>query len=92
LQGIEEYGGGLIIYSLGNFVFDFDATDYDQPGLPSSLSLILRVRLGREGVRGHDFLPVRIGEEDGRPRLVSGEEAQPVEDRMERLSAALSGD
>ena len=91
LQGIEEYKGGLIAYSLGNFVFDLDAADYAQPGLPSSLSLILRVRLGPAGVGGYDLLPVLIGEADGRPRLVSGQEAKPVEERMARLSAALAG-
>ena len=91
LQGIEEYRGGLIVYSLGNFLFDFDAIDYAQPGLPSSLSLILRVRLSREGIRGYDFLPVLVGEEDGRPRLVEGEAAGPVEDRIRRLSALLGG-
>ncbi len=90
LQGLEEYGGGLIAYSLGNFVFDFDAADYAQPGLPSALSLILRVRLGPEGVLGYDFLPVIIDEAEGRPRLVAGEEARPVEERIARLSAALA--
>jgi poly-gamma-glutamate synthesis protein (capsule biosynthesis protein) len=89
LQGIEEYGAGLIAYSLGNFVFDFDAADYAQPGLPSSLSLVLRVHLGPEGVLGYDFLPVVTGEADGRPRLVAGEEARPVEERMARLSASV---
>lgn len=91
LQGIDQYRGGLIIYSLGNFVFDFDATDYAQPGLPSALSLILQVRLSRAGVLSYDFLPVIIGQEDGRPRLVAGEEARPVVERVERLSAVLAG-
>lgn len=92
LQGIEEYGGGLISYSLGNFLFDFDATDYAHAGLPSRLSVILRIRLGRDGVRGYEYLPVVIDEVEGRPRLVSGEEAGPVEERMARLTAALAGD
>lgn len=92
LQGIEEYRGGLIVYSLGNFVFDFDDLDYAQPGLPSALSLILRVRLGPDGVRGYDYLPIIIGEEDGRPRLASGEAASAVEERIKRLSAALRED
>ena len=53
LQPVEEYGGGLIAYSLGNFVFDgFDS--------PANDSAILLVELTAEGVASHELLPVRI--------------------------------
>ncbi len=61
LQEVEEYGEGLIAYSLGNFVFDgFDA--------PANDSAILLVELTAEGVVGHELVPVRII--DGLPHLV----------------------
>lgn len=89
LQGVEFYRGVPIVYSLGNFVFDLDDDDLRQPGLPSVLSAVLRVTLDRSGARALRFLPVRIDERDGRPVPVRGSEAQPVLERLYRLSAAL---
>ena len=87
LQGIETYKGGVIVYSLGNLVFDFDFVDYSYPGLPSALSGMLRVELSKEGVVGCEFVPMIVAEEDGRPRVVEGDDATPVLERMRRLSS-----
>jgi poly-gamma-glutamate synthesis protein (capsule biosynthesis protein) len=63
LQEVEEYGGGLIAYSLGNFVFDgFEG----YPG--GTESAILQVSFGPEGVESWDLVPAVIGW-DGLPRL-----------------------
>jgi len=91
LQGLETYKGGLIIYSLGNFVFDFDFVDYSFPGLPSALSAMLRVRLTKAGVVKCDLLPLIIGETDGRPRPASGTDADRVLERLRRLSDGSCG-
>ncbi|MXW26016.1 MAG: CapA family protein, partial [Dehalococcoidia bacterium] len=53
LQPIEEYGGGLIAYSLGNFVFD---GFWD----PANDSVILLVELTAEGVARYETVPVTI--------------------------------
>ena len=60
LQEVEAYGGGLIAYSLGNFVFDGFPD-------PANDSAILLVELGAGGVEGHELIPVRII--DGIPTL-----------------------
>lgn len=60
LQEVEAYGGGLIAYSLGNFVFDGFPD-------PANDSAILLVELGAGGVEGHELVPVRIV--DGIPTL-----------------------
>jgi poly-gamma-glutamate synthesis protein (capsule biosynthesis protein) len=91
LQGIETYKGGVIIYSLGNLVFDFDFVDYMYEGLPSALSGMLRVELSKDGVVACEFLPMIVGEADGRPRPVTGAEAAPVLERMRRLSDGSCG-
>lgn len=91
LQGIETYNGGLIIYSLGNFVFDFDYLDYSFAGLPSALSAMLQVTLTKDGVTGCSIVPVRIAEEDGRPRVVEGADAEPVLQRLRSLSDGSCG-
>lgn len=64
LQPIEEYGSGLIAYSLGNFVFD---GFWD----PANDSIILLVELTAKGVAGYETVPVAIVE--GIPTL-----AQPA--------------
>lgn len=98
LQGIETYlpagqagNGGLIIYSLGNFVFDFDYLDYSFAGLPSALTAMLQVTLTKDGVAGCSVVPVRIAEEDGRPRVVEGADAEPVLQRLRGLSDGSCG-
>jgi len=91
LQGIERYRSGLIIYSLGNFVFDLDSVDYAQPGLPSALSAVLEIGLTREGVVDCRLLPIAIDPADGRPYPASGEQAAAVLERMSRLSDGSCG-
>jgi poly-gamma-glutamate synthesis protein (capsule biosynthesis protein) len=90
LQGIEEYRGVPIVYSLGNFVFDVDDDDRRQPGLPSVLTGILRVRLTRDGVRGLEFLPAVIDAADGRPVPATGAAATRVYERLYGLTDALA--
>jgi poly-gamma-glutamate synthesis protein (capsule biosynthesis protein) len=60
LQEIEEYNGGVIVYSLGNFVFD-------QKKKETKKSVIFKARLSRHGVAEYSTLPVRI--EDYRPEV-----------------------
>jgi poly-gamma-glutamate synthesis protein (capsule biosynthesis protein) len=90
LQGIEFYKGAPIAYSLGNFVFDIDDDDRRQPGMPSLLTCVLRVRLGPEGVRSLEVRPAVIDQTDGRPIPVEGAAARPVYNRLYSLTDALA--
>ena len=65
LQQIERYHGGLIAYSLGNFVFDQYA------GIANA-TIILRVVLNRSGVQSYDYVPVLI--DNGLPHLVTAKD------------------
>jgi poly-gamma-glutamate synthesis protein (capsule biosynthesis protein) len=60
LQSIERYHGGLIAYSLGNFVFD------DYQGIANA-SIILRVVLTPAGFQSYEWIPVLI--KNGLPKL-----------------------
>ncbi len=91
LQGVERYGEGLIIYSLGNFVFDFDQVDFAQPGLPSALSAVLQVQITKEGVASCQLVAMGIDADDGRPHRAEAQEAQAVLERMRRLSDGSCG-
>jgi poly-gamma-glutamate synthesis protein (capsule biosynthesis protein) len=66
LQRAEWYNGGLIVYSLGNFVFDGFA-------LPANYTAILSATLTREGVAGVQWIPAVV--QGGLPRLATPEEA-----------------
>ncbi len=61
LQAIEEYKHGLIVYSIGNFVFDqFDGK--------SNQSGIFSVHLNSDGIKSYELIPVIINS-DGLPEL-----------------------
>lgn len=53
LQGIETYNGGLILYSLGNFVFD-------QIGEEENESVVARIAWNEDGTRTLELVPMRI--------------------------------
>ena len=70
LQSIEEYHGGQIAFSLGNFVFD------DYKGI-SNASIILQVVLTQQGVQGIKYVPVLI--ENGLPTITKLDNARGIE-------------
>lgn len=70
LQSIERYHGGLIAYSLGNFVFD------QYKGVLNA-TVILRVLLDRSGLVRYDYVPVVI--ENGLPMTTSIDNLRGVE-------------
>jgi poly-gamma-glutamate synthesis protein (capsule biosynthesis protein) len=79
LQGVERYRGGIIAYSLGNFVFP----SRDQ----ARESVILRVRMQRPKAMSIEILPVLI--EGFTPQLARGPEAAKLLKRLAALSARL---
>lgn len=88
-QGIEEYGDGLIAYSLGNFVFPVHGDNYQQSGSPwTDKSFILRVQLNKDGYQSHELVPVRI-EESGRPVPFAAGQAAAFLERHRRISDTL---
>jgi len=64
-QGAEYYRGRLIVYSLGNFVFD----GFDYP--EAERGWLLRLTLDRDGLVGWDTLAAQMDDE-GVPQPVSG--------------------
>lgn len=77
LQEIEEYNNGVIVYSLGNFVFD-------QRKSATKKSVIFRADLSKKGVEEFSTLPVQII--DHRPCLVNEKAGR------EEVAADLSTD
>jgi poly-gamma-glutamate synthesis protein (capsule biosynthesis protein) len=75
LQPVEEYGGGLIAYSLGNFICDQGWSQATRTGG------ILDVRCGRAGVAGWSFHPTR-SVPPAVPVILAGDEAAAVRRRL----------
>jgi hypothetical protein len=63
IQGYEEYGGGHICYSLGNFLF----SDYPDQRLhflgEQRESLLVRFAITRETVTVEEFVPLEMNED-----------------------------
>ena len=69
LQQMERYHGGLIAYSLGNFVFD------QYKGVADA-TIILRVVLTRDGVQSYDYVPALI--DNGLPHVITEDLAPAI--------------
>lgn len=89
-QGIERYRGGLIAYSLGDFIFPVAGDPYlESNSRWTDQSFVLRIRAGKRGYISHEIVPVRI-EASGRPVPMTAAEAGPLLARHRRLSAELA--
>lgn len=91
VQGLEEYRGGLIAYSLGNFVFKIQDNAYQErhPGTAEGVILGVDVTFGDGGPRlSPELIPVRITDEH-RPVPVHGPEAEKMLLEIDRRSAVI---
>lgn len=79
LQGIEFYQDGVIVYGLGNFLFEID-------GPPETA--VLYAWLDENGVREIELLPAII-QFGGQPRPATSWEAEAILQRVYQLSRSL---
>lgn len=82
IQGIEFRRRGVIVYSLGNFVFDQKAYNRRQ-------GLILQAVMDRGGLRRISFIPILIVQEQ--PRVATGKLGCALLNLLAGYSAALNG-
>jgi len=87
MQGIEEYRGGLIAYSLGNFQFKIDL---GEEYLNSGTGMILRVRLSPAGALRYEAIPLGSSR-TGLVERSQAERAHLDQERIDRLSRAVNG-
>ncbi|MDF1542239.1 MAG: CapA family protein [Anaerosomatales bacterium] len=79
IQGVEFYNGGLIAYSLGDFVFDHYSRKTGE-------AFILEADLGPHGIANVRAVPVYLYQ-IGQPKAVTGPEATGILERLERISS-----
>jgi len=80
-QGIEEYKGGLIVYSLGNFVFDMETPE-------TRKSFALEVVVSNKRIFSYKLTPIFICD-DGCPNVIIGTEAEEFIDNIMTLSKEI---
>jgi len=84
-QGLELYQGGLIAYSLGNFIMDQNWSRETRQGL------LLQVTITKEGWQQAEIIPVQIVEEQ--PRQAEEKDAEiiltEVRDLCRKLGAEM---
>jgi poly-gamma-glutamate synthesis protein (capsule biosynthesis protein) len=85
VQGMEDYKGKPIVYSLGNFVFDQEWSWETKQGL------IMHLAFAGARLTGLRFVPVLI-EDYYRPRIVDGAVKVEILDRVWKSTDILSGD
>jgi len=81
IQGIEFRHRGVIVYSLGNFVFDQVTYNRRQ-------GMILQAVMDRGGLRRINFIPTLIVQEQ--PRVATGEAGREILTQLAGLSAELN--
>jgi len=81
LQAIEQYNGGLIIYSLGNFVFGSYSKD-------AQTSVVARIALIDGQFHSAEFTPINVlnPEVIFQPRILTDSAANEVIDHINQLS------
>ena len=89
LQGWQHYKNGLIVFSLGNFVFDLDSEDLETLGPRPFRTVILQVELTRDGVQSVSATPVYIDPVQNRPQPADPDQTSAIEERLAVLNKAF---
>ena len=90
VQSVEEYGGGVILYSLGNFVFGFYSS-------PDTDGLLVRVVFDDDGdgyrVKSTEYVPLNVDNRtvEFRTEPLAGDVAEKAIRRLKARSAEWAG-
>lgn len=87
-QGVEVYKHGLIAYSLGNFIFDFD-TQISTGG--TNKSFILKTTLNKGRVTSFKVIPFQLND-TYQVEIIKGREREKFLRSLNRMSLALEHD
>ncbi len=85
LQPWERYGGGVVFYSLGNFVFDLDADDLETLGPGPFETVVVLITLTPGEPPEVELRPAYIDVAENRPRPATPAEAAAVLEALREL-------
>ena len=83
LRGIEEYNGGCIVYSLGNFICDMSWDNTLQQ------TMIFSCKLNSDGITNIEIIPAYINN-SFQPELLTGTERNKQLEKISKLSKEVS--
>lgn len=85
IQGIEHYNKGVIVYSLGNFVFDYNIDPLWNDLAEARESMIFQCKLSKKGIEETNIIPLYINDHY-QPEVISGEAKDKIISKIEKLS------
>ena len=86
LQPWERRGDALILYGLGNFVFDLDREDLQTLGEGPFATSVAVVELHDDAPPGVAFRPAYIDPDENRPRSPTSAEAERIHTALHELT------
>ena len=89
VQGVEHYKKGVIVYSLGNFVFDYTIDPLWKDLTKARESMIFRCELSKDGIVETEIVPVVINNHF-QPEIPSGDDKNRIMARIEKLSSGIT--
>jgi poly-gamma-glutamate synthesis protein (capsule biosynthesis protein) len=89
IQGIERYKHGLIVYSLGNFQFEFNPKECEgKKNKRTNWSVILFLEINEKGLKDYNIIPVKI-DKDFVPYIVRGREKEEILNFVFKISEPI---
>ena len=87
LQGIEKYDNGVIVYSLGNFIFpDVSYKHYNLVQKPENKeSIIFSCEISKNGIEDFDIIPIKSNNQF-QPKILKNKETELILKKIENLS------
>lgn len=88
VNGIEHYNGGVIVYSMGNFVFDYTIDPLWNELSKARESMIFQCKLSKSGVSEAKIIPTYLND-NFQPTPASGDSKNIILSRIDKLSSEL---
>jgi len=82
IQGVEKYNGGVIAYSLGNFIFDMWQKRLRK-------TMILKCIISKKAEIDFQIIPIEINNKY-QPQIVHGQAGEILKQELEKLSLKIS--
>jgi poly-gamma-glutamate synthesis protein (capsule biosynthesis protein) len=89
VQGVEEYNGGIILYSLGNFVFDYTIDPLWKDLDKAKNALIFKCHFTKNGILNYEIIPTGL-DKSFQPIVLQGPEKEKYDAYLSRISSKIS--
>ncbi len=88
VQGVEEYNDGIILYSLGNFVFDYTIDPLWKDLDMAKYAIIFRCNFIKNKIINYDIMPVSMNNLY-QPNILQGSEKERYDAYLSEISSGI---